>query len=92
MSKSENFDLKLHFQFAFCILQVAFFKICHGEKRLFQTYSQSRFAIVICRFANLTSVCIYNTEYTYATRNDRKLAYVRFLAVSTCVPKACLRM
>ena len=40
MSKSENFDLELHFQFAFCILQVAFFfqnfsKFAIGEKRLF---------------------------------------------------------
>ena len=35
MSKSENFDLKLHFQLAFCILQVAFFKICHWRKKTF---------------------------------------------------------
>ena len=75
-------------QFAFCILQFTicilhFSKFAGGKNILFQTHSQIRIAIVICWFANLKSACINNTEYTYATRDDRKLATVRFLAVST---------
>ena len=35
MNKSENFDLKVQFQFAFCILQIAFFKICRWQKHTY---------------------------------------------------------
>ena len=62
-----NCNLSLHF--AFCKLH--FSKFAGGKNRLFQTHSQSRFALVICRFANLNSACNYNTECTNATRDDR---------------------
>ena len=58
MSKSEVSDLKLQFHFAFCILQVAFFKICRWQKHTFpNAFTKSN-----CNpdmSANLKSACTY---------------------------------
>ena len=64
LSKSENLDLKLQFHFAFCMLQVAFFKNCRWQKHTYpNAFTKSN---CNCDMSvNLKSACTYQPWFAF---------------------------